>query len=481
MMAATWLLLILSTLFASAGNFQPPPQAFRESRFHGDCNGVNVNLRSEMPPIDDQLNSPWCNSFSIRALLEHYYRKQLNGQRLSVADINAIGSTQNPTNSRLRPTLTSGSNAWRFLTQIQEMGSVHLEENFPFDQQLFDLNGILKRIRTYYESQRPYAQVPGGLDCRLRNEQIESLERTFGSIKERLLENENTDTFIEKLQDDHNNFGLNPRAGAPRKNLHPPFDLDVAGFTTGDAYIFSLGKRLKEGNPVLLNLCGTQLEQLPSIGNREEVPPAERNDCGPHAVVAVGMKKIDGQCKVLLRNSWGNKWPKDGTGMAWVSTQELVGIVESPQSLAMASIRALPRGSVRPKASYVDDRLAYYGELKDTKFHGQGELIEENGRIARGRFENDVFVEGIFNGVTENGDHYDGEMRNGAFNGTGTWRLKSGQILRGNFENGQLMRGVLLEPIPNSNGRFREFQVSGGTYITNEFRVVSRNGTTVNP
>jgi hypothetical protein len=72
----------------------------------------------------------------------------------------------------------------------------------------------------------------------------------------------------------------------------------------------ALGRAMKDGKPAALSLCS----QMFNDGNYVGLKPGTERDiknsdeCGQHAVVMSGMKTIGGECRFLIRNSWGADW-----------------------------------------------------------------------------------------------------------------------------------------------------------------------------
>jgi hypothetical protein len=87
-----------------------------------------------------------------------------------------------------------------------------------------------------------------------------------------------------------------------------------------DDFNAAMGTALKEGKPIGISMCAEALRDKKFKGL---APGTERNyasgqGCGNHAVVLSGMKSFGGECRVLIRNSWGADWRAKGTECACV-------------------------------------------------------------------------------------------------------------------------------------------------------------------
>lgn len=76
---------------------------------------------------------------------------------------------------------------------------------------------------------------------------------------------------------------------------------------------FSMSLNMKKAQPIAISYCskmlrdknykGTVVHPDKSFGG-QKVPKSK--DCGPHASVIIGKKKIEGKCNYLIRNTWGS-------------------------------------------------------------------------------------------------------------------------------------------------------------------------------
>ncbi len=70
---------------------------------------------------------------------------------------------------------------------------------------------------------------------------------------------------------------------------------------------------LDQKKPLVLDLCAEALTDIPVPNYYESAQKSRREEiCGRHSVLAVGKRRIKGQCQYLIRNSWGAKWDPVG-------------------------------------------------------------------------------------------------------------------------------------------------------------------------
>jgi len=79
-----------------------------------------------------------------------------------------------------------------------------------------------------------------------------------------------------------------------------------------------LAKTMKNGDPAAVSLCSNLFYDPTYIGLKPGPTREALNsdECGRHAVVMTGMKTLKGECKYLIRNSWGSDWRAKGQDCA---------------------------------------------------------------------------------------------------------------------------------------------------------------------
>jgi len=82
----------------------------------------------------------------------------------------------------------------------------------------------------------------------------------------------------------------------------------------------------------------------------------------------------------------------------------------------------------------------YQGEFKDSKFHGQGVLIESDGARYEGEFKDGLIYQGAL--IETNVGRYEGEFRNGLCDGQGVYVWHNGIQFEGEFKDDLPFRGV---------------------------------------
>lgn len=139
------------------------------------------------------------------------------------------------------------------------------------------------------------------------------------------------------------------------------------------------------------------------------------------------------------------------------------------------------------------DGSVYTGEMRNGRFHGQGELNGGNGDHYKGGFENGLihgegrwefsngtyyegeFYQGMMQGkgliVYSNGVRYEGEFKQDEFDGQGTQILRSGDTYTGHFKKGVMEgQGTYQQKDGGQyTGEFHNDELSGeGSYTNSE-------------
>ena len=89
-------------------------------------------------------------------------------------------------------------------------------------------------------------------------------------------------------------------------------------------------------------------------------------------------------------------------------------------------------GELKYGKIFMSDGNIYEGEIKDSKFNGNGKLIYKDA-IYEGTFENDEFKKGKL--TWNNGYEYDGDFNGCSLQGKGKLKNPDGDIYEGDFEN----------------------------------------------
>lgn len=481
--------------------FKPLPQAMRQSKYAANCGGDFQDIVPDMPPVDDQMQSPWCATFTAKALLEHFYHRPpvntSNTRRFSSFDLNSLSNFASRESRGRIPDFAGDlqPNPMNFLEAMQTSGAVHLEEDLPFDQAYFDKDGVIQRLSQYYENNRPLLFYEDGFQCRDQSAPSIGLERQFTELATTLAASDTREKFMAALGRTRVLYPL-PRAGSARVELKPPFNYRAIMPRTGDQYVEELQKNLTARRPTAVSVCANQLQQLPGLGeNLVPLTESEKRNCGPHAVVVVGMRKVGNDCQVLIRNSWGTNWPNAaGGGHAWIKLNQLLAVSAKGH---MNSISERAAGTPAQNRRDFDDGAYYVGETHRLQPNGkgvlkaekktmegkfengqlvEGKLHDQQGNLFVGKFVEGQFTEGKMKTKLQDGAVYEGDYKNLQITGQGKLTKADGSVSQGRFLNGQFMEGTYNGFFTNGSryaGGFRNGMATGQgkqTFPNGDFR-----------
>ncbi len=477
--------------------FQPPPEALQNSKYANDCGGEFPDLEKDMPPVEYQKQAPWCATYSEKALLDYQFhvanKNDHYQNRLSASDLNSWDSRRTESLRGRLPSPFDSSSPQILLQGAQDSGMVYQEKDYPVDQALFDPNGVLAKLSSYYDTEKYFAADSATLEFRDKSPPFQDLERQFGDLLTLIGGVSDRQSFLTVVAAKHG-LGFTPRAGAKRVPVRPFNYRDFAA-TTGDDFMEELQRNLKDKRPMIAGVCGSQLLQIPGLGRYDSwgdtLPPTEKNACGAHALVVIGMQKVDGECRVHIRNSWGTDWPAPaGGGNGWISVKKLLSIlaIESDHSASLYSISErntkdpIANQLVMPQSSYTGATAARGGEIQ---FNGSGTLTKKNGdifsgtfsagkgfisgtltlkngTIASGTFDKNGFIEGTFSGEVDGGSTYVGEWKDHEPQGKGRLVAADGTLSEGEFKDGKLINGTFKGLIDRWNGVYYEGPIVDG-------------------
>ena len=446
--------------------------SIHEAKSTRDCGGVSEDLRNELPPADSQMQSPWCATFTSKLLLEHLMNRTKGTTapftRISATDLNAWSAVK--TAERGKPDF--GSNDFSSVLEgVQEKGELYLDADLPFDQSFFDQDGTLERLTAYYQRQNPFTLFPEAFACRELGKDTRELESRFPELTT-LVKATDSQKFLSALANEGRVLGA-ARNGAKRVPI-PPFNARRLTLNTGDEVLAEIQRTLKLRRPLAVGVCANKLLRYRNFG--KNMAPPDSDPCGPHAMVIAGMQVRQGECHVLLRNSWGTKWPTpEDKGYAWMPAKDFLKILGADvlKGARLASI------SPREPGTRVEDEIIvgndkYRGEVKELRPHGQGTSEVADGTIMKGKFVNGLFTEGYYKGKLSTGT-YEGEMKNNRPSGKGKLVLTNGAVAEGEFREGILSEGTFRGLIDPARGMFYEGPMkNGGTQPGGKF--TDKNG-----
>ncbi|MGB0455144.1 MAG: C1 family peptidase, partial [Bacteriovoracaceae bacterium] len=213
------------------------------------------------------------------------------------------------------------------------------------------------------------------------------------------------------------------------------------------------------GNPVTVALCSKSIRsQSSQFGSRNDT------QCGNHIVNVVGAYYENGQCKVRIRNSWGNDWEDNGhisiTVSEFLASQELYSKVNKTSDLYNATwIKGTHSNSLAASTRDIDDN-GYFEGVYDYTFQDGKEIQRQVKKgVPSRRKRHDGTVTEVFHIRLRNGNTYSGTVND---RNNGQWGLKSGLETDSNgrlvyahkyrLHNGQIYTGRIKE---TTNGEFR--------------------------
>lgn len=463
--------------------FSLPAGAVTTTKYLRGCGGVSEDLQKDMPPVDNQLQSPWCASFSAKALLEYHRHVNRPGDtyqnRVSVMDVNSWNSV-NPDSSRGKlPNIADGGSVYHILEGVQVSGQLYSEADFPFDQALFDWDrGTLARLTRYYEAKKTFSFGSLCADCGEKGSENRTLEKQFPSISEFVAGAKDSGSFLSAMAKKYPVIA-GPRAGAKREPVEA-FNIQSSEFSNGDAFLDEVAKNLREKRPMAASVCANQLLRLPGLGQGMVAPPSSASECGEHALIVMGMKLIDGQCQLNVRSSWGTQWPQPkGGGSAWIPVKDFLRVSASKPGkgeIVLFSVTKRAPDAAVENTQIFSDGGSYSGPTKKGQPDGQGKARDASGTIIQGEFKNGqlngkgkiirpngggfsegTFVQGSFvsgnhEGTMSDGSTYKGAFSNNRPNGKGRLVLPNGTVMEGIFKDGALAEGNfrgLIDPAAN--------------------------------
>ncbi|MGE3260637.1 MAG: hypothetical protein AB7K68_02550 [Bacteriovoracia bacterium] len=491
--------LLFFSAFTYAGDaFVPPPAELTNTKYARDCGGEFPDITSEMPPVDDQRPSPWCATFATKAVIDHFYHSVRNEttyrDRISANDLNSWNSDRPEAVRGLEPDFldAAGANASGLLEGVQRSGKIYLESDLPFDQSYFDSQGTLARLSDYYERQKDFVGDPGLLACRDQSPASIGLEKEFSELVTVLSQSLSKEAFFAKVGQGRILYPL-PRAGAERRPLNPGFNIQLVRANTGDQYAEEIQQNLLNHRPTLVAVCALQMMQIPGLADGlVPVSPAEKNNCGGHYLTVVGMENMNGECRLKVRNSWGENWPTPTAG--GYASIPLTAMLKISHGNEMTSI--VERKEGRPVENHIQyaKGMAYFGETLRRGPNGRG-ILREAGRVSEGvfadwklvegrqtwkdgsylsgKFSGDNFVEGTMKRRLSDGTEYEGEFKNSMVDGKGKMKKPDGSVAEGIFKAGRFMTGTfkgLINPEKGIyyNGPMKDGQTTDPTKFTDK-------------
>lgn len=459
--------------------------------------GNALRLREPMP-VMDQLNSPWCATFTAAYQLKHYARQ--NGVKLPLnLNLSVLDLNQKTDDSE------HGIPGHFMITNGAKIDSV--------------LSGVQKnnfRIKT--EKSQPFVLGDEALVGKAYQNWLSQLEnklrdKNTGDIASILVEQSGSGYQIKgKLHGKKNSegmviSGLEPQAlqtsfsqnypeSYPDEIQVPPFRWSRESFQTRDPkgqkeFADALASQLRNQTPIGISICGSQLKkdwmESSGIPLDSAFKRVLKNDpCGEHGITVIGMRKNEeGRCLVELQNSWGESWNGDGRIEVPIERLASYDLLKKKDAgtVKIVTIQKDARGSNANEMKNFDG-THYLGQVANNKFEGQGRLTESNGGIFEGTFVNGNPVSGRAQGIIYSvqdpqtkkisirrftGEVISGspdprsEVRDYLMQGNGRLEDDSGFYQEGLFEKNRFINGRTKTTTSDGN-------VFEGTQVNNRFQ-----------
>lgn len=459
------------------------------------CEGVTGtnDLSTQMPPVEDQGLSPWCATFSAKAVLDFSVHascvknsgdsscKYSDANEISPSDINSL-SLSNPESLRGKSfTLSDGDATVSLLEGVQKAGAATQAE-WPFNQTLFldqpkDIP-LLAKLNGFYSDERdvygPTAKNSSPDRCK-QPRPFADLLKNYSDIREvadqALAANPNDPDkargqYLDELAQKH----FPAPEGLIRKPIAPPFNITSVSYLNDKQFIGHIVDSLKKSEPLATDVCVYQLEA--NAGMKDNHGP-HSDSCGAHGMTIVGVRRAEnGKCQIHIRNSWGEGWPAGGPekGYAWIDYDAYLGSLDhhdfttsdgkiSKNIPSLVSIETRTPGSPIQN-TIVTENLVATGQTAGLNLEGPGrqESVTPQGKtIETGQFKAGYLVSGerrLGDGTVMTGS-YDST---GNLTGEGTSTLANGTVLKGTFAAGFFVHGVQ---------KFSTGQVSTGNFDAN--------------
>jgi hypothetical protein len=442
-------------------DFKPNPAAFTKTKNTSNCGGDTPDLRAELPPIEDQMHSSWCASFTEKTMLEYRYHqlhpKDKYATRFSVVDINSKDSLMDEAAVGMTPNLAGGASIMQLLEGAQGAGELLREADWPFEPEYFNPGGQVAQLTEYYQHMLPYAEAKA-LQCRDLSPTNLQLEKDFSNILQALQDSYELDDFVSKVTQENPIYPA-PHLWAKSVPIKPPLFYRSFRAREGDQYLEELRSVLQQHQPAAIEICGIQMEKISGLG-AGPIPPALDKKCGRHQILVSRLLTVNGKCMVELRNSWGTAWPysadRGSGGYGLVSLDELLHLA-SPEKdggfgvVSLKDPKSPDAGNTAEEAGWtftgstlagnpydgkftgqkVDSGYFYDGEIRIGVPSGKGHQIKDDGADLQGEFSDGKLVSGSYKGPW-NGKknlNYDGPILNGKPTTAGHWTDASGKIV----------------------------------------------------
>lgn len=288
-------------------------QAQSDSEKAAPCGDVDLNAATDSPfrriPVEDQDGTGTCYAYAASSIANYWHIKN-GGSPETGAHPMYLSHLYSKTRNRQH---TEGGNTYSSLQLLREQGNC---PNQKVEQLLknWSIQGlsyaeVLSLIETANKESRSNSglAVRSWIDNKLSERGTNSEETATCSMNQSvssLLRSLPTLSSNQLLQDLFNLC----KPPQPMNPGLPDLKLTLDGTDTDLNRV--LENSLNQGLPPNINLCSKMFRDP---GYRGLKPGPERSiqnekECGNHAVVLTGIKRLKGECRYLIRNSWGADW-----------------------------------------------------------------------------------------------------------------------------------------------------------------------------
>lgn len=291
----------------------------------GDCASVDLNSSPTSPlrkiPVEDQDGSGLCYAY-VGATLANFWHIQNGGNPAQgVSPIYLAHLFHKDTESKE----VSGGNVFGAIQSLKTSGNCPntRAESLLKRWSVQGLNHV--QVLALIESAKNLANKSASNILSLS-------QKLFGSsaFDSRAEENragcfqtfQNANQFLKSLPSFNSNQLLHDLFTSCKpleSKVHIPAPIRLTTGTDG-TFNTAMENTLSEGKPAALSLCAN-LFNIPNFKGITSGPKRDfirGKDCESHAVVLTGMKRFNGECRVLIRNSWGSDWRAKGRECACV-------------------------------------------------------------------------------------------------------------------------------------------------------------------
>jgi hypothetical protein len=283
-------------------------------------------IEKNMPPVKNQAPSEWCFAFSATDIADYYLHQQ-TGQPYSSANeispIDAVAATDAALDSIAQPApahpgeinLNQSGSAALVLTAIQNQGALRSLKEIEFTPESYQDPAARALIHALFQQYEKNAN-PGNAcaDCTISEDDpaFQSQLLSFQLINQKLYQLATTDHQTDTQGDTIDGYSgiaaqIDQLSQTPKIQM-PAFQQNRLITQDPLEYAAQLKTALTAQEPVSIGLCSYD---LPGSGS-----PSATDQCGSHAMTAVGEAWVNGSCTIRLRSSWGANWggdhPPDG-------------------------------------------------------------------------------------------------------------------------------------------------------------------------